>query len=67
MNLPVTSAELEACKAKHREVLVHKIRECGRSEPPSDGAIMTIMNTLAMLEQVIPVDDPAGRGEGATE
>ena len=54
MKLPVTGKELADCIAKHREVLTHKIRECGRSEPPADGAILTLMQTLRALEDIEP-------------
>jgi hypothetical protein len=54
LQLPVTDKELADCIAKHREVLTHKIRECGRSEPPSDGAIITIIRTLKALEDIQP-------------
>lgn len=65
MNLPVTAKQLAACRAKVTEALVHSIRECGRSYPPADGGILRLAQTLDILDRVIPLDDPAGRGIGA--
>jgi hypothetical protein len=50
MKLPVTGKELADCIARFREVLAHKIRDCGRSEPPADGAILTLVKTIELLE-----------------
>jgi hypothetical protein len=64
MNVNVTTGQLKACIDAHYEALVHQIRDCGRSAPPADGAILTIVNTIDVLETIIPSDDPAGRGVG---
>lgn len=63
LTLPITTKQLEECRAKVREALVHTIRECGRSYPPADGGILRLAQTLDVLDAVIPMDDPAGRGE----
>lgn len=63
MNLPVTTQQITDCRAKVVEALVHSIRECGRSYPPADGGILRLAQTLDILDKVIPMDDPAGRGE----
>ena len=62
MNLNVTAQQLADCRAKVIEALTHSIRECGRSFPPGDGGILRLAQTLDILDKVIPVDDPAGRG-----
>jgi hypothetical protein len=61
--LPITAQQLADCRAKHVEALVHTIRECGRSFPPSDGGILRLAQTLDLLDSIITMDDPAGRGE----
>ena len=59
LRLSVTSEQLATCRAKHIGALEANIKG---SSAPADGAILTIINTLAALDTVIPMDDPAGRG-----
>lgn len=63
IRLNITKAELDAAIAKHEHVLLTLIR--AEANRPVEGDILTLINTIkALRTEIIPKDDPAGRGIG---
>lgn len=66
IRLNVTSKDLAEAIAKHELALEAQIR--GGVARPLDGDVLTLIQTIkALRSQIIPSDDPAGRGLGQSD
>lgn len=54
MRINVTADQLAAAIQANEDALVHAIRDCGRSHPPGDGAIATLVANIKALREIEP-------------
>ena len=61
IQLDITQDHIDKCIDRHKQCLVRRIKD--EHEPPADGGIIAILNTIhALSSMIIAKDDKAGRG-----